>query len=961
MQRFDCLAEETEIFGPHFLEASAGTGKTFAIEQVVARLLLSGEMVLEQILVVTFTKAATRELKLRIHSNLERLGDSRAIQEALALFDQCQIFTIHGFCARMLAEFGLEANIMPASDSSGAQLDAGMYDFLESGLTADLLHPAQLNLLLRWAGSMEELVHLLKTKISQEAIPFRERQAAFRKAWEQIAPKNLHEDWQAIQGNYKKVKGDLEGQIEALATGDFAKLIEEKGSIFQFLASDNKKVRAKDPLFLHNPTFFDRSREILWPHVQSAIDPKQILNTVLSSWKPIERKILLETGGFSHDELLYAMQRAVAIESFRSKIQQKYRAVLIDEFQDTDPVQWDIFAKLFLTPQCKALYMIGDPKQSIYRFRSADLYTYLRAKDAIDPDRHFHLDTNFRSSKELISALNHLFDRPWLHLPREKTTLPYIPVRAGREIQTSFQDGKGAVHCVLLPKDDLYAYVASELMSLPKTGWRDFAVLVKDRYEAAEMERVLTSVGIPSRSQSHERLSDTLAFEAVWELLQAVASPNDLGLARRVLAGPLGGLSAEEVKAVEGAPFQPYRTILEEKGLAYFFQAFFKEGPTPDVSQVLEALFDWEMKMGFSFQGVFRFFQTLVQQDPDEAVLYRKEEGEDEVQIMTVHKSKGLEFEVVFALGLASKTPAGDEEVEAEKLRQLYVAMTRAKQRLYVPMPLNAKDVPGKTDAPIELFCKSLSADGKWKEELERIGSIASLTIEEVKGPIPLRSAPLLEEAPAAEEILPLPPFQPSYLLSFTALAKNSDVEPLEPLPEGDVPRGAETGVLIHRIFERLFSETALWKLPAAVTRIVKEELAGHALAFWETKIEQMIQASLDLKLSFGFCLRDLDAKAVRAEVEFLFEANPHFLKGFIDLVFRHDGQYYFIDWKTNWLTNYESETLREAMMGHRYDLQASIYAEALRKSGLPARAIYLFVRGPEALCFEPTEGHGRV
>ena len=108
------------------------------------------------------------------------------------------------------------------------------------------------------------------------------------------------------------------------------------------------------------------------------------------------------------------------------------------------------------------------------------------------------------------------------------------------------------------------------------------------------------------------------------------------------------------------------------------------------------------------------------------------------------------------------------------------------------------------------------------------------------------------------------------------------------------MPRGAETGVVIHRIFERIFSEKDSWKSQSHVSRIVKEEVAGGTLALWEKKVDELVQASLDLRLPPDFCLRDLQALSVRAEVEFMFEANPHYLKGFIDLLFRHEGETLF-------------------------------------------------------------------
>jgi len=135
----------------------------------------------------------------------------------------------------------------------------------------------------------------------------------------------------------------------------------------------------------------------------------------------------------------------------------------------------------------------------------------------------------------------------------------------------------------------------------------------------------------------------------------------------------------------------------------------------------------------------------------------------------------------------------------------------------------------------------------------------------------------------------------------------------------------------------------------------VHEELVNDPLSPWEEMVEKMVQDCLDLGLPQGFCLRDLNPNFVRPEVEFVFEDSPHFLKGFIDLIFLHEERLYFVDWKTNWLKKYDLEDLKDAIVAHKYDLQASIYAEALKHVGYnEASAIYLFVRGPSAICFEP-------
>jgi exodeoxyribonuclease V beta subunit len=337
--------------------------------------------------------------------------------------------------------------------------------------------------------------------------------------------------------------------------------------------------------------------------------------------------------------------------------------------------------------------------------------------------------------------------------------------------------------------------------------------------------------------------------------------------------------------------------------------------------------------------------------DPDDAPSRWQTTEADAVQIMTMHGSKGLEFDLVFALGLSERTPPGDEEADAEKLRQLYVAATRAKRRLYLPIPLAKKSASEGRHSPIELFCHTL---GRWEEELQRISAETSLTIERLSGPLPLPEK--IELPKRREEAAPvlIPPFQPSYLLSFTAIAQQSTPQSLEAMEEPNghytihnLPRGTETGVLIHSIFERVFCGESF------------EDLIPPSLLPWKKAISNRVEETLDLSLPMGFCLRELDRSRVRTEVEFLFEASPNYLKGFIDLVFEHRGVLYFVDWKTNWLgkdaASYSPDRLEAAMKEHQYHVQASIYREALCRAwtGPLGEAIYLFIRGPRAILIQ--------
>ena len=232
-------------------------------------------------------------------------------------------------------------------------------------------------------------------------------------------------------------------------------------------------------------------------------------------------------GFLSPDAILTEMAKLLERPQFRELVKQKYRAVIIDEFQDTDPVQWAIFRTLFLN--VKQLYIVGDPKQSIYAFRNADLYTYLEAKENFSVA---HLDTNFRSAPKLIDALNTLFStKEWMYLPKLQKFLDVHRVQAGVK-----EDGEGLLHFFVSQEKDeerLFAFIAQNIVPHLSN-----AVLVKDRFQGARLQAYLRKWNISCAVKRAGSLADTLAFSAMHDLLEAVKRPDDASAVKKVLAGP---------------------------------------------------------------------------------------------------------------------------------------------------------------------------------------------------------------------------------------------------------------------------------------------------------------------------------------------------------------------------------------------------------------------------------------
>ena len=962
--KFDCLCPKSPLFGPHLLEASAGTGKTFAIEHVFVRLILEGVFI-DEILAVTFTRAIARELKERIRSNLEKaltslkkgdaiwpylesyIGSELALfnlNQALMGFDEAQIYTIHGFCFRILSEYAFETGSFSFKKDPDhpfevtKKMKRSLNQFFTSGVTR--ISKEQLSLLFSSYNTIKEIgLAILKGK-EPEKIPlsFDEAKKEFLEKISSWDLSNLHLEFEEIAGNYKAKKGDFLDQIEALQKMDLGKLILHKGTLFSFLSSENKKLRPKTAKI---SPFFEWAEKEIAPLVFDASNRKKILESLIASWKDWEKN------SDSPDEILKEMQRAIKIPTFLDQLRKKYKAVIIDEFQDTDPLQWEIFYHTFLKDDyLKALYLVGDPKQSIYRFRNADVYTYYEAKRLLGAQNIYKLDTNYRSSKELVGALNTLFDRNFLKLPKIKETIPFEPVHVGSEITSNLGDEKKAVH-FLVGKGPFYSYVALEIEKLG-IPFGSIAVLVKDRFEAKNVLSALSHRGIPCVSRSHEPLGKTKDFRFLREFLDAVLNPHDENLKCLASKGPF-----KQKKS-----FLDLNELIQDKGPAHFFRVVF-EGTviSHDLKAILEEIFLWEEREGFSISGFKSFLREFEFLSAEEGAFKKMDESKDAVQVLTLHVSKGLEFDVVFALALGSKSPPSEEEPEeynAEKLRQLYVAMTRAKKRLYVPFVENASS---KKCSPIDLFFEE---DGL--SFIKKLSETHDISYEEVKE-IPLQAVEKEERVCKKERESFF--YTPSLIQSFTSLKKGKEILFIEATDQS-LPRGKETGTVIHGIFEAIFSsKDEIWKEDALLDRFIENKLVGTKLEAGTPYIQVMIQATLAQPLFDGsdvFSLKELSFSDVMPEMEFMYTKRENFISGSIDLVFFKKKRLYFIDWKTNTLRSPTLFGAEEVMKAYDYPVQAALYKEALSRyfeepiDQFFGGAFYLFVRTGTYIHFIPED-----
>lgn len=692
-------AATTPIEGHMLLEASAGTGKTYSLMRVLLRLLVEKGIELDRILVVTFTNAATDELSSRLRSNLTELIEQirlkkngsfndlldsweekkycsaeilEKLQTALNKIDDAAIFTIHGFCQRILQDFVFSSK--------------GNYDF-EIGDDSDAKDKA--------------LTTFLRTNLPKAypTCPTEQLSLARDIPWADILSTTAGLSRTKPLTQQMKLMKDSEHEPE-----------EETNQFFN--------------------TFIDQA------------------TTLYEKNKKDERL-------FTFDDLLIeAEERIVKDPEFTKAIQNLYGAALIDEFQDTDPIQYSIFKHLFLDdPEgSKPVIFVGDPKQSIYRFRNASLETYLLAKNEIN--NLYQLVKNYRSTPGIIAGVNEYFnpegkgpDGGFLNqaltyspVQFNKKKLPLLLEKNGKlEPLPSFAfwsnaDTKALSNAEALRDMEAIA-IAEEIESLLKEnvlyeGRRlrpsDIAILVAKRFHADKVIEQLRKRGIRTLRSSNENVLCSKEAHELKSVLEAMYDPRDTRLVAAAQATRIFGDSLNDLLNNDAASAQARlllensAKIYEKRGIIAAVSNLFAGAKTEErllqyggeraltnYQHILELLHQQHNTID-NLQGLLRWLKQEQKKNNDSYTL-RRETDSDVVRVETIHSSKGLQYPVVYYLDrpisfsksqefrddatgvitfYETEQKAPDDFVEKsyeESMRLLYVAMTRATARVVLP------------------------------------------------------------------------------------------------------------------------------------------------------------------------------------------------------------------------------------------------------------------------------------
>jgi exodeoxyribonuclease V beta subunit len=1127
MKEFKVLDRDLSLHQHYLIEASAGTGKTFSIQNIIVRLLIEpcGQeepILLHKILVVTFTRAAARDLRIRIRLNIEQalnfLQDQQGqehivdqapdylqailekgeeaikharkrLQQALFTFDQAQIFTIHSFCARMLHQFAMESDMGLHSLSGedplpSMEIMANIRDFFRTEVRMEQYSPAQIEIFLKEDPHQQKLLRMMLSGYGFPSYPpFGDLHIQFSDCMLSLKKNLLLTSEKIIQDFclqarfYRQDRGETKAETLAKMIS-FAKLFDQEEWSFEDLdrlildgiiwikALNPKLLKGEppSPRELHYPDLSKQLETTLYPLIEEASNFGILLARMACDCQRFLRRYQQEEEKFSPDDILHKMNNALNEPLFLTQVQESYQAALIDEFQDTDPWQWEIFRRLFISEMHDwrgYLYLVGDPKQSIYSFRQADIYTYLAAAQALGMSRCFSLNVNYRSQPRLVEALNALFDPHYLPhfipLPKKSLHLSYQPVQSPVTNQkTLFEDERGAIHFFIadgqafikskisdLEEQVFFPFIAQEMTRLKmqkNISFKQFAVLVRDRHQASRLAEFFKRHHIPYLNQRGASLASSPALRSLIDLLHALLHPQDRGASRVVLGSPMLGWTYHELKARESMEFillfiQRLRMCLFEKGFAAFFQKMLRElcrpnGPTVqeqilsreegvefyrDLQQIADIVIDHQYREWNAPEGIIPFLDQfkIWEQNNDERIKQFQDPTAEGVKILTLHVSKGLEFDIVFALGLANRTEYHEdlypieshgkilltplkedcekhrrycEESDAEKMRQLYVSLTRAKFQLYIPVALHMSSERLKLGeaSPMDLFlARFKQAPVTYEALYERIKfdkghhllnfledegqrhfitySIHQKVVYECSSDKEASEMKSLQ-APLAVSVSS----QPLFITSFSTLSQNIENQAEECLAvvtnfprdyNNDIkdvhtlPANSETGLLIHHILQKLnFADFEHLTSEDQADSFVHPFLQKSAFKEWESPIGRLIYNTLKTpitQISDNFCLSHLEAVQFYREMPFVFpykkedgleeiQFQEGLIKGVIDLIFCHEGMYYLVDWKTNWLGTqpeaYETSSMQIAMHENAYFLQAAIYSEALKR-----------------------------
>lgn len=727
--------QEVALCGTNLVEAGAGTGKTWAITALYLRLLLEKELLPEEILVVTFTEAATEELRSRLRLRIREAldfftgrgsDDDPFLQElcrrhreeaaraeallvrALSLFDTAAVFTIHAFCLRVLEEHAFESGTFYNTTllSEQSDLSAGIIDdfWRESFFSG---HPLFLAYALREGCTPEALAKLVSglhagdvtlvvpvftsEEIAAVEAKCRTSFGELRAIWKTerhaiTALLRNHNGLSRAKDAYGEESLDLlfSAMERFLSSGNEYDLFDA----FALFTADELQKKTRKGRSAPEHRFFDCCQTL-----RDCVRERLLAfkSEAVRYWR---RQLPLQKRRHNvrfFDDLLADLHQALMCgergDALVAALRKRYPAALIDEFQDTDPLQYDIFKAIYAETDLP-LFLIGDPKQAIYSFRGADIFTSLKAFREVAPEKRFTLTSNRRSSTLLLRAFNRIFggvERPFvfpsiryheLEAERPETGKEEIPLQIRFLSSGIGERGWSSARAQSLASIAAAREIAA-LLNTRRYGPEEVAVIVRTNRQAGIMREALAKVQVPGVLRSGGSVFATREAREIHLLLTAITEPRNETAVRNALVTELLGRSGSDIAALlENEDrwafllqrFHEWHRIWLEHGVMVMSRSLLFSENVPgrllampnrtgersltDVFHCFELLHQAATRGKLSMEELCRWLSERIAHadsavSPEEEQI-RLETDEAAVKIVTVHLSKGLQYPVVF-------------------------------------------------------------------------------------------------------------------------------------------------------------------------------------------------------------------------------------------------------------------------------------------------------------------------
>ncbi|SFE07622.1 DNA helicase/exodeoxyribonuclease V, beta subunit [Chitinophaga sp. CF118] len=1096
-------AATVELENSNLIEASAGTGKTYSIAILLLRLILEKQLSVKEILMVTFTKAAVAELQERIRlfirtaykvslgkeikdDNIKALVQQaiaardittvrQQLKDAVLLLDETAVLTIHSFCQQTLNEFAFETDQLFGAEmiqDVKPLVEEEMRKFWRKNVTT--ISVKLLEKLWKDGLRMDGLNDALDEHLSgKRYLGYDEESAYAITPEEQI---KWEQQLDALQLKEADMKADLVTYITDHAeeiTAYSQKNKYAQTNAVPLIASPQKFIA-----FLTEKKGLENIKKVYGDDLLKRIEAcemvaeegRQITETVSRRLHCLAiREVSAGVAEFkkknnllSYDDMIVNLHNALVKRenpALEEALRNKYKAVFVDEFQDTDRLQYEIFEKAFSTNT--VLFYIGDPKQSIYAWRKADIFTYFKAREKVE--HMYSMNKNYRSSSTFIGAMNKFFlpgeGFDTFHFSGEQHAINYIHVDSPEnnnkgylfkngEVDVpisifQFPNNKGlgkaiAAQVAILLEDE--TYTIGEKGDERRITPSDIGILVRTGQQGREVKEQLSILGIPAVTIDDSKVLQSEQAKQLLYLMEAMAEPNRSSINRAMLS-PLTGLNMTSILKLDDEAtlslFTKYKDRWQQDGIYTALMDFVadfgirsalsqshgesSERIIANFFQLIELVHQVQSRKNFSMPELISWVKRGIDGMATEGDEYeqRVESDEESVKIVTIHKSKGLEYKIVMAPYLdfvenkkiefisfrdpdtgdylgAERSRMSEEQLaiqqqqaEQENRRLLYVAITRAVYKCYI-FKNNATNNKLST---LSTFLKALNATEPGLIQFEDVEPVTP------KGGYKKKSLPAASKPAPVHFTLQQANWRK---MSYTMLAAKIEKSPIGRSQEQDdiydtfifhtLKRGAKTGNLLHFIFETIsFSDDTRWD--KLLNEAVRRFLPGQQEQYVPMLHQLMNHVfNTDIQVNgHGFPLSAVAWYKCIAEFEFDFpvglfspdilnalsdpdmniaakrfsEYNSQELEGIMngkmDLFFEHQGKYYILDWKSNYLGNtleeYAPEVLTDAMNESNYHLQYLIYTVAAKKY-LQTRlsnfnyekqfggVIYLFVRG---------------